>query len=160
MSAPSTASTRTERPDPFAHPLVPHLIVDGAAAAIDFYVEAFGARELMRLPGPDGRLVHGCVEILGIPVMLMDANPEWDTRGPADLGGTPVVLHLTVEDVDLAFARAVAAGATVRAEPQVMFWGDRYSVVQDPFGHAWAIATPGEPADMDTLVQGAAQAGC
>lgn len=125
-------------------PVIPHLVCAGAADAIDFYVRAFGAVEEMRLPGPDGRLMHACVSIMGAPVFLVDEMPEHGNLGPTAIGGTPVTLHLTVPDVDAAYARAVQAGATAEMEPADQFWGDRYGVLLDPFGHRWALATPGE----------------
>lgn len=127
------------------HALAPHLVCDGAADAISFYETAFGATEMMRLPGPDGRLMHAAIEINGSMVMLVDENREHGMLGPTSLGGTPVTIHLGVPDADATFARAVAAGATVQMELADQFWGDRYGVVQDPFGHLWAIVTPQVP---------------
>lgn len=121
--------------------LSPHLVIDGAAEAIDFYAKAFGAEEIARLPGPDGRLMHGCVRIAGQTVMLVDENRQYGMLSPAALGGSPVTLHLEVPDVDAAFARAVAAGATVTMPVADQFWGDRYGVLKDPFGHSWSLAT-------------------
>jgi PhnB protein len=122
--------------------LAPHLVCDGAAKAIDFYREAFGAEEIMRLPGPSGRLMHASVMINGAMVLLVDEMPEHGVLGPARLGGTPVTLHLVVPDVDAVFARAVEAGATPTMAVADQFWGDRYGVLKDPFGHSWSIATP------------------
>lgn len=122
-------------------PLTPHLVCAGAAAAIDFYKQAFGAEELIRLPMPDGKLMHACVRINGGTVMLVDENVGCGILGPTALKGTPVTLHLQVPDVDAAFDRAVAAGATAVMPPADMFWGDRYGMVADPFGHRWSIAT-------------------
>jgi PhnB protein len=119
----------------------PHLVVDGAAQAIDFYARAFGAEELTRLPGPDGRLMYGCVQIAGQTVMLVDENRQYGMLSPTALGGSAVTLHLEVPDVDAAFARAVAAGATVTMPVADQFWGDRYGVLKDPFGHSWSLAT-------------------
>jgi PhnB protein len=121
--------------------LSPHLVVAGAADAIDFYKRAFGAEEMMKLEGPDGKVMHACVSINGSSVMLVDENPQWKALGPKALGGTPVTIHLMVDDVDKSFARAVSAGATVVMPVADMFWGDRYGVLQDPFGHSWSIAT-------------------
>jgi uncharacterized glyoxalase superfamily protein PhnB len=121
--------------------VVPHLVVRGAAKAIDFYKKAFGAEEKMRLPGPDGRLMHGAVSINGAMVMLVDEMPEHGALSPLSLKGSPVTVHLNVDDVDKFFARAVKAGATVRMPVADMFWGDRYGMLQDPFGHTWSIAT-------------------
>lgn len=123
------------------HTVTPHLVCDNAAAAIDFYVRAFGATELMRLPGSEGRILHAQVRIGDSVVMIVDAHPEWFMRDPNSYGGTPVVLHLQVPDVDALFAQAVAAGATAQMAPEDMFWGDRYGRVIDPNGHVWAIAT-------------------
>jgi len=122
--------------------LSPHLVCDGAAAAIDFYKQAFGAEEVMRLLGPNGKLMHGSVTINGAMVLLVDEMPEYGVLGPNRLGGSPVTIHLVVPDVDAAVARAAQAGATITMPVADQFWGDRYGVVQDPFGHKWSIATP------------------
>lgn len=122
--------------------LTPHLVCDGAAEAIEFYKQAFGAEEVMRLPGPDGRLMHGAITINGASVLLVDQNEQWGMLGPKALGGSPVTLNLAVPDVDAAFERAVAAGATVVMPVDDQFWGDRYGIVKDPFGHSWALLTP------------------
>ena len=123
------------------HALTPHLVCDGAAAAIDFYVKAFNAVELARLAGPDGKLMHGMVRIGDSPLMLVDAMPGWGVLDPKGLNGSPVIIHLYVEDVDAAIAQAAAAGATVTMPPADMFWGDRYGQLTDPFGHKWSLAT-------------------
>lgn len=120
----------------------PHLVVDGAADAIDFYTRAFGATETMRLPGPEGRLMHAAVLIEGCMVMLVDEYPEEGLKSPKTLGGTPVTIHIGGVDVDATYARALEAGATEGMAPQDMFWGDRYAVVIDPFGHHWSISKP------------------
>ena len=122
--------------------LSPHLVCDGAAAAIDFYKTAFGAEEVMRLAGPNGKLMHGSVMINGAMVLLVDEMPGHGVLGPKSLGGSPVTIHLVVPDVDAAVDRAVQAGATVVMPVADQFWGDRYGVVEDPFGHKWSIATP------------------
>ncbi|ETB50859.1 hypothetical protein O981_18070, partial [Mycobacterium avium 10-5560] len=125
--------------------LSPHLVVDNAAAAIDFYVKAFGAEELGRLPRPDGKLAHAAVRINGFMVMLNDDFPEvcgGKSMTPTSLGGTPVTIHLTVPDVDASFQRAVDAGATVVVPLEDQFWGDRYGMVADPFGHHWSLGQP------------------
>jgi PhnB protein len=122
--------------------LSPHLVCDGAADAIDFYKKAFGAEEVMRLPGPNGKLMHASVLINGAMVLLVDEMPEYGVLGPIKIGGTAVTLHLVVPDVDAAVAQAVAAGATVTMPVADQFWGDRYGVIKDPFGHSWSIATP------------------
>lgn len=122
-------------------PLSPHLVCAGAAKAIDFYKKAFGATEMMRLAGKDGRLMHAALEINGATVMLVDEFPEMCNRAPTTLKGTPVTLHLMVDDVDAAVKRAVKAGAKVAMPVADMFWGDRYGIIEDPFGHRWSIAT-------------------
>ena len=118
----------TERPQ--VGSLTPHLVCRGAAAAIDFYTKAFGAEEMMRLPDKQGKLMHAAVSINGSTVMLMDEYLDYGGTSPQHLGGTAVVLHLMVPDVDAAFARAVAAGATVIMPVADMFWGDRYGQVR------------------------------
>ncbi len=123
------------------HTVTPHLVSAGAAKAIDFYVEAFGAVEGGRLPRPDGRLMHAQLRIGDSTVMLVDEMPEWGALGPIALKGSPVTIHLYVQDADAAFARAVAAGAEATMPVTDMFWGDRYGQVRDPFGHKWSIAT-------------------
>jgi len=140
--------------------VTPHICVDGAAAALDFYARAFGAEELMRLPGPDGRLLHAAIRVNGAMVMIADYYPEMGAHHPKSLGGTPVTLHLSVPDADAAIARAEAAGATVVMPAQLMFWGDRYGMVRDPFGHDWAFATPVEPkygAELEAAARNAMQ---
>ena len=119
----------------------PHLVCDGAADAIDFYKKAFGAEEMVRLPGPDGKLMHGCIRVGGGTVMLVDANKDWGMLSPKSLNGSPVTIHVYVPDVDAFVAKAVEAGAVVTIPVQDMFWGDRYGVLKDPFGHNWSIAT-------------------
>jgi uncharacterized glyoxalase superfamily protein PhnB len=121
--------------------ITPHLVCAGAADAIDFYKEAFGAVETMRMPGKDGKLMHAAIEIGGASVMLVDEMPEWGALSPKSLKGTPVTIHLYVDDVDAFVDRAVKAGATVKMPVADMFWGDRYGVIADPFGHSWSVAT-------------------
>lgn len=122
--------------------LTPHLVVSGAAEAIEFYKKAFGAVETIRLPSPDGRLMHAAVEISGSAVMLVDEFPEMGGKSPKTLQGTPVTLHLTVPDADATVDQAVAAGAKVIVAVADAFWGDRYGQIEDPFGHRWSVATP------------------
>jgi PhnB protein len=123
------------------HSVTPHLVVAGAAKAIDFYKQAFGATEMSRLPAPDGRLMHAAVRIGDSVVMLVDEMPEWKSFGPLALKGTPVTIHLYVPDVDATVKQAESAGAKVTMPPADMFWGDRYGQVEDPFGHKWSVAT-------------------
>jgi uncharacterized glyoxalase superfamily protein PhnB len=121
--------------------LTPHLVCADASAAIEFYKQAFGAEEIMRLPMPDGKLGHAMLRIGDSMLMLADEFPQWDSLSPTSLHGSPVTIHLSIPDVDERFALAIEAGASVRMEPADMFWGDRYGVLIDPFGHHWALAT-------------------
>jgi PhnB protein len=123
------------------HTVTPHLVVEGAAQAIDYYKKVFGAQEESRLPGPDGKLMHASIRIGDSTVMLVDAWPEHGSVGPKALKGSPVTIHLYVDDVDAVVARAVKAGAKVTMPVADMFWGDRYGQLVDPFGHRWSIAT-------------------
>lgn len=135
------------------HSVTPHLICAGATAAIDFYKRAFNAVEVMRLPGNAGKLMHAQIRIGDSNVMLVDEMLECDARGPASFKGTPVTLHIYVEDADAMFAQAVAAGAAVKMPLADMFWGDRYGVLIDPFGHQWSIATHTRDVKPDELPQ-------
>jgi uncharacterized glyoxalase superfamily protein PhnB len=121
--------------------LIPHLVCAGASDAIAFYKKAFGAVELSRLPGAGGKLMHAAMRIGDSVFMLNDEFPEMCAQGPKTLKGTPVTIHFYVEDVDAAAKRAVDAGAKVIMAVADMFWGDRYGVFEDPFGHRWSIAT-------------------
>jgi PhnB protein len=124
----------------------PMLTVSDGAAAIDFYVKAFDAEELGRVPGPDGKkLYHAALRINGSMVMLNDDFPEMSdgkSMTPTALGGSPVSIHLTVTDVDAKFQKAVDAGATVVMPLEDAFWGDRYGELRDPFGHLWSMGQP------------------
>lgn len=136
--------------------LSPHLVVDDAPAAIDFYVKAFGAEEIGRVPRPDGKLIHAAVLINGAMVMLNDDFPEMSSgksMTPPALGGTPVTIHLTVTDVDARFQQAVDAGATVVMPLEDQFWGDRYGMVRDPFGHQWSLGQPVREVSYDEIQQ-------
>src|ERR1700722_1309526 len=127
-------------PDGF-HTVTPHLIVKGAGKALDFYAQAFGAKEQVRMPGPGGSIMHAQMQIGDSIIMLADENPEMGNRGPQTLGGSSVVLSIYCDDADAMFARATKAGAKVTMPLTDMFWGDRYGQVTDPFGHLWSIAT-------------------
>ena len=117
-------------------------MVKGASQAIEFYKRAFGAEEIKRLPGPDGKsLIHAELKIGNSRLLLVDEFPEMDCRGPRSVGGSPVSIHMFVDDADAAFDKALAAGAEVRTPLADQFWGDRYGVLTDPFGHIWSIAT-------------------
>ncbi|MBX3352546.1 MAG: VOC family protein [Phycisphaeraceae bacterium] len=124
--------------------LVPHLVVDGAAKALEFYAKAFGAEETCRMPSPDGRLMHAEMTIGDQTIFLCDDFPEYcggKSRTPTALGGSTVTIHRYVKDCDAAIAKAEKAGATVLMPAEDMFWGDRYGSVTDPFGHTWSFAT-------------------
>jgi PhnB protein len=124
------------------HTITPHLVVKGASEAIEFYKRAFGAEELARMPGPDGKsIMHAALKIGDSRLFLVDEFPEMGCVGPQALGGSPVTIHIFVEDVDAIFNQAVSAGAEVRMPLMDAFWGDRYGQLIDPFGHKWSLAT-------------------
>jgi len=133
------ASKVREIPKGF-HTVTPYLIVTDGARAIDFYKRAFGALELLRLDGPDGKVAHAELKIGDSIIMLSEEMPG-HTRSPQSLGGTAVDIMLYVKDVDQAFNQAVAAGAKITMPLSDMFWGDRNGQVTDPFGHSWSLAT-------------------
>jgi uncharacterized glyoxalase superfamily protein PhnB len=122
-------------------PVTPQLICARAADAIEFYKKAFGAVEESRLPGPDGKIMHALIRINGGAIMLSDENLEWGSPGPQSLKGSPVLIHLYVEDADEFVARAQKAGAKVTMPVEEQFWGDRYGQFVDPFGHHWSVGT-------------------
>jgi PhnB protein len=128
--------------------VTPQLTVPDTDAAVRFYREAFGADELLRNHGPDGRVMHCELLINGGRLLLHDEFPDNGHRSPQSLGGTSVTLHLYVAGVDASFAAAVAAGAEPLMPPADAFWGDRYAIVRDPFGHRWSLATQHE--DLST----------
>ncbi|TDU79524.1 PhnB protein [Streptomyces sp. KS 21] len=130
------------KPIPEGYPRVtPYLCTDGAAAAIDFYVSVLGATERMRMPAPDGRIGHAELELGNSVIMLADEYPEIGFRSPKSVGGTPITLHVYVEDVDAVFAEALSRGATEVSPVKDEFYGDRTGQLEDPFGHRWNIAT-------------------
>ncbi|MGH2703271.1 MAG: VOC family protein [Actinomycetota bacterium] len=130
------------KPIPDGYPQVtPYLCVDGAAAAIDFYSEVFGAKERMRMASPGGKIGHAELQLGDSLIMLADEHPEMGIRGPGAFGGTPVTISLYVEDVDDVFKRATKAGAKVLRELEDQFYGDRSGQFEDPFGHQWSVAT-------------------
>ncbi len=137
--------------------VTPHLICANASAAIAFYKNAFNAVEESRLPGPDGKLMHASIRIGGALVFLVDEMPQWGALGPLALKGSPVTIHLMVEDVDTTFAQAVAAGAKVTMPVADMFWGDRYGQLVDPFGHRWSVATHQKDLTPEEIQRGMAQ---
>ena len=140
--------------------VTPHLVCKGAAKAIEFYKKAFGAEERFRLDTPDKKkILHAALSIGGSAIMLADEFPDWGSVGPETLKGTPVVIHLYVEDADSVFDQAVRAGATVTMPLQDMFWGDRYGQLRDPFGHSWSVATHVRDVSLEEMEQ-AAKAMC
>lgn len=135
-----TKSTVKAIPDGM-HSLTPYLICAGASDAIKFYKKAFDAVELSSTPGTQGKLVNAQIKIGNSMLMLMDEFPEWGGLGPKSLKGSPVTIHLQVEDVDAVVAQAVAAGAKITMPIKDEFWGDRFAALEDPFGHKWSVAT-------------------
>lgn len=137
------------------HTVTPYLVCAGAAEALTFYAKAFGATEIMRLTRADGKIGHAEVRIGDSVVMLSDECEE--APGPRVLGGTPVMLHLAVDDVDGWFQRAVEAGASARMAPEDMFWGDRFGMVADPFGHQWSMASHVRDVPFEDMQRGMQQ---
>jgi PhnB protein len=130
------------KPIPDNYPVIsPYLCVKDATAAIAFYKSAFGATERMRIAAPEGKIGHAELNIGKALIMLADEYPDMDFRSPDSIGGSPVTIHLYVEDVDDCCRRAVTAGATLTKPVQDQFYGDRSGQFRDPFGHVWAIAT-------------------
>jgi PhnB protein len=142
-------------PDGRGH-AIPYLCVKGAAEAIEFYKKAFGATEVMRMGQPDGRIGHAEIKIGNAPIMLADEFPEMGVLSPQTLGGTPVTIHLYVEDVDALAKQAIAAGARVLRPIGDQFYGDRGGKLEDPFGHAWWIATHKEDLSPEEMQKRAA----
>ena len=132
------------------HSVTPYLVVDDAAAALDFYVRAFGAQELFRMPMGD-RIGHSEIRIGDSVVMLVDEFPEQGHLGPRSRGGCTSSLMVYVEDVDSAFRRAIDAGATEKRAVENQFWGDRMGTLTDPFGHMWSLATHVEEVSPDEM---------
>ncbi len=123
------------------HTATPYLVCKGADQAIEFYKKAFGATELLRMPGPDGKVMHAEIKIGDSPIMLGEEVPAMGFRCPQSLGGSPVGIMLYVEDVDGLFAQAIEAGGTEQRPIVDQFYGDRSGTLEDPFGHIWTIAT-------------------
>jgi uncharacterized glyoxalase superfamily protein PhnB len=141
---PAPRATKKARPAPVPagyHTVTPHLVCRGAADAMAFYARAFGAKERMRMSGPDGSVAHAEMKIGDSIIMLGDEMPQMGASAPPTIGGSPVNIFLYVKNVDKLFEQAVAAGATADMPPADMFWGDRYCKVTDPFGHHWSMAT-------------------
>ncbi|MEN8822264.1 MAG: VOC family protein [Abyssibacter sp.] len=133
------------------HSVTPYLFISGADAAIAFYIEAFGAEEVMRLPSPDGLVMHAEIRVGDSHIMLADAMEDAGVHSPDTLGGVASSLMLYVDDVDAVYQRAVDAGATEMRPIEDQFWGDRMGTVIDPFGHQWSIATHVEDVDDEEM---------
>jgi PhnB protein len=145
-------------PIPDGYPRVtPYLIVDDGDAAIRFYTEVLGAKERMRMAGPDGKVGHAELEVGDSLIMLADEHPDMGARSPKSMGGSPVSMHVYVEDVDAVFEAALAAGATVKAAVADKFYGDRSGTFEDPFGHGWSIASHVEDVPPDEMERRAAE---
>lgn len=129
----------------------PYLTIRNAAGAIEFYKRAFDAVEIMRMNSPDGKIGHAEIKIGSSMIMLSDEFPEMEARGPEAIGGTPVLIHLYVDDVDSVVERAVAAGARLLTPVEDQFYGDRAGKLADPFGHIWWVATHKEDVAPDEL---------
>jgi PhnB protein len=140
-------------------PLSPHIVVSDATAAIEFYKKAFGATELARHMAPDGkRIMHAALQVNGGTLMLNDDFAEYTggkSNTPEALGGSPVTLHLQVNDADSVFNQALAAGATVRFPLADQFWGDRYGQIKDPFGHIWSIGAAKKKMSLEEVEEAA-----
>jgi len=148
------------QPIPDEYPRVsPYLCVDGAADAITFYGDVFGATERMRMPGPGGTVGHAELQIGDSVVMLSDPYPAAGVQSPRAYGGTPVTISVYVEDVDATFARALAAGATALREVADQFYGDRTGQFMDPFGHRWSVSTHVEDVPPEEMARRAAAEG-
>ncbi len=131
--------------------VTPYLIVSGAAKALDYYKQAFGAKERMRVPMPEGRIAHAEIEIGDSVVMLADEFPQMGAKSPTTIGGTPVGICLYVKDVDSIFKQAIAAGGREEKPLQNQFYGDRSGTLVDPFGHKWTVATHIEDVSSEEL---------
>jgi len=155
-----STTTHTDPELSCLHTVTPHLVCAGAADAIEFYKKAFSAEEVRRIPTEDGKIMHAAVRIGDSMVMLVDEMPDWQCLGPNARGGTSVTIHLQVPNVDELFAQAVEAGATAKMPPADMFWGDRYGLVVDPFGHAWSIATHTRDVSPEEMLKAAREMTC
>ena len=135
------------------HSVTPYLVVKGASRALDFYKQAFGATELLRMDGPDGSVGHAEIKIGDSPVMLADEHPTMGFRSPQTLGGAGVSLMVYVENVDEVFPRAIAAGGKELRAVQDQFYGDRSGTLEDPFGHVWTVSTHKEDVPEDEMLR-------
>ncbi len=150
----SSAAKPSPIPDTYRR-VTPCLIVEGAAKALEFYAEVFGATERSRFPGPGDTIAHAEIEIGDSVVIVDDVNPQRGTAAPppGGLEGTPVFQFIYVDDVDAVVARAVELGATVQRAPEDQFYGDRDSYIVDPFGHGWAVASHVEDVGAEEMMK-------
>ena len=147
------------KPIPDDYPRVtPYLYIDGASAAIDFYCAVLGAKERMRMPGPDGKIGHAELELGDSMIMLADQNLDMDVLSPRAIGGTPIAMHVYVEDADSVFEQAIQAGAKALRPIEDQFYGDRSGQFEDPFGHRWNVATHVEDVPPEEISERAAAA--
>ncbi len=146
-------------PIPQGYPrIMPYMCVAGAAEALDFYTSVLGATERMRMDGPGGKIGHAEIQFGDSIIMLSDEYPEMGARGPKSVGGTPVTIHLYLEDVDAVFEKAIAAGATSLQPVENQFYGDRSGQFEDPFGHRWNVSTHVEDVPPDEMARRAKEA--
>ncbi|HYD33861.1 MAG TPA: VOC family protein [Methylophilaceae bacterium] len=153
------SETQSQPHAPGMHTVTPHLVCAGGGDAIDFYRKAFNAEELARFLTPQGKLMHGCIRIGDSLIMIADEFPEWGSFGPNALKGSSVTIHLNVADADKQFQQAIDAGCTSVMPLEDMFWGDRYGIVKDPFGHLWSIATHVRDVSPEEIQQAISQMG-
>lgn len=151
---PNDQPTPRDTPERYRRSVIPHIMVDGAAAAIGFYAAAFGAKELFRIDTPDGQVMHAEIEIHGSVLMLGDGGGVFVS--PLEAGGPSVGLHVMVDDVDALADQAVAAGAELLQAPTDMFHGDRTAILRDPYGHVWVFLTHLEDVSPEEIVRRAA----
>ena len=148
------------KPIPDGYPQVsPYLVVDGAAQAIDFYAQVFGASERMRMGGPDGKVGHAELQVGDSVIMLADEYPDMGYVGPKAIGGTPVTIGVYVDDVDKTFDTAIKAGAKSLRPVENQFYGDRSGQFEDPFGHRWSVASHVEDVSPEEMQKRAAAMG-
>ncbi len=146
------------QPDGY-HSITPYLIVDGAVRALEFYRDVFGGKEMLRMPGPEGRVGHAEMMIGDSKIMLADEFPQMGAVAPKKGERLPVSLHLYVPDVDATVAKAIASGARLVSPVENRFYGDRSALLEDPFGHSWSVATHVEDVTPEELQRRAAALG-
>lgn len=135
------------------HSITPYIVVDDASKAIEFYKDAFGADEIMQMPGPEGKIAHAEIQIGDSRIMLSDPFPQSDVRPPSERGGPTASIFMYVDDCDAIFQQAKTAGASVVSELEDMFWGDRFGTLTDPYGHVWSIATHKEDLSDEEMAE-------